>query len=151
MILYHYTSVWHLRQIMDTGYIKLSPSNLLYPVNMRIVNNCVVSDTDNYKPVIWTTTDDSFRAAPHGLAAPKGKKMLFDKTEVAIVFEDDPDFVQYESWAKKNNIDRKWFRELTRGCDYKSWFVSEKQKKYKDVAGIIFRPDIFELVKDGRA
>ena len=35
--LYHYTSRYQAEQIIQSGYLKLTPSNLIKPVDLRLV------------------------------------------------------------------------------------------------------------------
>lgn len=46
--LYHFTCAYHLPQILQDGYLKLTESNLRYPEKM-------------YKPVVWLTTSEKYR------------------------------------------------------------------------------------------
>lgn len=35
--LYHYTSRYQAEQIIEVGYLKLTPSNLIKPVDLKII------------------------------------------------------------------------------------------------------------------
>ena len=143
MTLYHYTSLYHLRQILDTGYIKLTASNLLQPVAPRLVNGVFVDETDNYKPVVWLTdTLDFGTAKANGLVGG-----MFDKTEVAIVIENATlkDFKYWVRWAKDNRMDKAWFKALTSDTpNFRSWYITEKPIPVDKSVPIVYRPDVLE-------
>lgn len=140
--LYHYTSLYHLQQILTDGEIKTSPSNLLKPVNPRIVNGCLCDETDIYKPVVWLTSVFDFNQAEKvGLSG-----SIFDKTEVAIQITTTlQGFYKWEKWAQQNQIDKNWFAALKKTAPgWKDFYVAESPIKIDDNCNIIFRPDIME-------
>ena len=57
--LYHYTSRYHLKKIMESGYLKLTPSDLIKPVDLKIIRyedghcSAVSEISDHVKPVVW--------------------------------------------------------------------------------------------------
>lgn len=53
--LFHYTNPYHLDEILASGKLKLTCSNLVRPVNGRMENHNFLSDTDGYRPVVWLT------------------------------------------------------------------------------------------------
>ncbi len=147
MTLYHYTSLYHLQKILDTGYLKLTPSGLLKPVAPRIVNGNFVDETDNYKPVVWLTDTLDFETANNnGLSGG-----IFDKTEVAIVIENATfkDFKYWVRWAKDNRMDKSWFKALTSTApNFQNWYISEKPIPINESVKIIYRPDILEKLNN---
>ena len=84
--LYHYTSRMQAEQIIKSGYLKLTPSNLIKPIDARIVKHedgtfGVVSEiSDPVKPVVWLT--DSEDASRMGLECPNNPDF---KKQVKIV------------------------------------------------------------------
>ena len=151
MPLYHYTSIYQLKLILDAKQIDLCPSNLLQPVDWYLVKDdngitTVADETDDHKPVIWFTNFLNFkRALKSGLNEPK--------TECAIMVE-NPDpaiFVKWDKWAIANGIEKKWFNALKRTTpEWPSFYVTEKPVIIRNEGiKIIFRPDIREMLGDG--
>ena len=159
MELYHYTSLVHLRQILDDGFLKPSPSDLKRPVNLRKEKDerggwSVVSDTDDYRPVVWAYDKLDFEHAMAATGLDRGEKYGYssvDKAECALVF-DGAGFSHWLTWARKNHISEKWLREMfTDGTDYRHWYVYEGRVYLDDVnARIIFRPDVAERLQRER-
>ena len=132
--LYHYTSRYQAEQIIQSGYLKLTPSNLIKPVDLRLVryedgNYGMVSDiSDPIKPVVWLT--DSLDVSGHGLEAfnaPNFKKRI----RITVPMKDS-----YKWWvtqAEKNRMNKKWFKAFTYGKRYGTWYVSEDPIMLDDV------------------
>ena len=141
--LYHYTSLYHLQQILADGEIKTAPSNLLKPVNPKIVNGCLCDETDTYKPVVWLTSVlDFYQAEKVGLSG-----SVLDKTEAVIQITTTPlqMFYKWEKWAQQNKIDKNWFEALKNTAPgWEDFYVTETPIKIDDNCKIIFRPDIME-------
>lgn len=144
MPLYHYTSLYQLKLIMDAKQIDLCPSNLVRPDDWYMVEDAngiptVADETDDFKPVVWLTNFLDFkRALKSGLNKPK--------TECAIVVK-NPDpacFVKWDKWAIANGIEKKWFNALKRTApEWPSFYVTEKPIVItNEGTGVIFRPDI---------
>lgn len=122
---YHFTSYNHMLEIAASGKIKLTCSNLLYPTNPRIVNGALVSDTDDYKPVVWLTNKDT----SDGLGVDpitRFKPVDDDKRRIRITIESGTLIVKkWLSWAYHNHMDAKWRDSLIKGQDYKTWYITE--------------------------
>ena len=58
-VLYHFTSVYHAIAIVDSGYLKLTESNLVSPDGTWQTE----LKSKNYKPVVWLTDSE----VPEGL------------------------------------------------------------------------------------
>lgn len=141
MRLYHYTSLEHLKAILEDGEIKTTASNLLKPVNMRLENGTLISDTDYYKPVVWFTTVHDFQKAK-GCGLEGGSA---DKTEVAVCVEMNERFQKWDVWANRNRINRAWFNTLKRTApQWETFYISEQPIPTDENVSIIFRPDIQE-------
>lgn len=148
LTLYHYTSIYHLRQILEDQEIKRTCSNLIPPKNPRIENNALVSDNDNYKPVVWFTSVLDFSKA--ALCGVDGG--LMDKTQVAIAVDVQPPLIAYkwDEWAIANGTDKEWFEAIKETApQWHTFYVTESPVKLGNNTGVIFRPDIFEKVKAG--
>lgn len=146
LTLYHYTSTAHLQQILTDREIKLTCSNLLPPKNPRIVNGNVVSDTDNYKPVVWFSSVLDFNAAAFcGLAG-----SIVDKTEAAIMVVIRPPMIAHKraEWATANDIETEWFNRLKATAPaWETFYITEYPVKFDENTRIIFRPDIAAELK----
>lgn len=62
--LYHYTNLINMKDILKSGALKLTPSNLKKPKDLhRGINqfgkHALISETDSYKPVVWLTNSAS--------------------------------------------------------------------------------------------
>ena len=145
MTLYHYTSLDHLQLILNSKKLELTASNLRPPVNPRweMGKNGIikfVSDNDDYKPVVWFSSELDFDNAT--------KNGLYDrKTEVAIVISNakPPMFRKWIKWVHENGIDSEWYKLLIKTApNYKTWYICEQEIPINDNVGIIFRPDIYE-------
>ena len=126
--LYHYTCKECVESILDEG-LRVSPSNLLPPVNMRIVNGSVVSDTDWYKPVVWLTDSDS--PEKNGLDGSS-----FNKKEIRISVEKTDEYKFWNIWANQNHMDKSWKKALTKGYNYLSWFVIERPVRVQEIVKV---------------
>ncbi len=60
-VLFHYTCKFHLPEILESGYLKLTDSNLIPPDGTLLTEIA----SKNYKPVVWLT--DSLCTDGHGL------------------------------------------------------------------------------------
>ena len=141
MKLYHYTSLNKLKKILNDKCIKTSPSNLLKPINPKIIDGVLKDKTDNYKPVVWfSNVFDFSRAKKMGLTA-----SAEDKTEAAIII-DANDAQKWAVWATNNNIDKSWFYALkTTAPEWKSFYIIEHYVIITEETKIVFRPDIMKL------
>lgn len=132
--LYHYTSRYQVEQIIEAGYLKLTPSNLIKPVDLKIVRNAdgnydaVSAISDPVKPVVWLT--DSLDTSGHGLensTAPDFKKRI----RITIPMKDS--YKWWVTWAERNRMNKSWFKAFTRGKRYGTWYVSEEPITLDDV------------------
>ena len=151
MILYHYTSLYHLEMILKDGYLKLTNSNLIEPKDAHIENGNVVSSTDSYKPVVWFSSLFDFdKAGDCGLSG-----SIVDKTEVAIHIDtaDFPlfPFYKWTDWAIKNNIEKAWFETLKRTAPlWDTFYVCESKIALPKKECIIIRPDMMKYIHERR-
>lgn len=151
MKLYHYTCIEHLHGILKDGEIKTTRSNLKEIVAPCIVNGIVTDPTDNYKPVVWFSSELDFDSAiKNGLDG-----SALDKTEVAIQIDTSGPqlFFKWDEWAIRNGIDKEWFGALKKTAPQWSYFyVTEHPVKITDNnARIIFRPDIAQRLAQGES
>ena len=132
--LYHYTSRYHLEKIMESGYLKLTPSDLIKPVDLKIIRyedghyGAVSEISDHVKPVVWMT--DSLDMAGHGLECPNNPDF---KKKVKITIPMNSAYKWWVTWAEKNRMNKKWFKYYTRGKRYGSWYISEEPIMLDDI------------------
>lgn len=121
--LYHYTAPQRWEQIKESGYLKLTPSNLLKPKNPKMVKQAdgtyvYADETDSYKPVVWFTN----------LTTPEGHGLIDVKTEIQIAVELKKEkHIWWVEWKDKNRMNKSWFKSMTKGgMRYGSWYVCEE-------------------------
>ena len=122
-LLYHYTAVLRWNQIKESGYLKLTPSNLLKPKNPHYIKQedgtlCYADETDSYKPVVWLTSSES----------PQNHSIGFMKEAIQIAIPYDEEKHQWwVTWKDKNRMDKSWCKKLiSNGQNYSSWYVCEE-------------------------
>lgn len=106
-VLYHCTSTYHLPQILESQYLKLTDANLR-------------ADIENYKNVVWLTDLEKPDAFALGLGG------ITDKTEIRITIEKKKNFKYWKVWSRKNKIDKAWADILERDRKPNNWWISEK-------------------------
>lgn len=137
-VFYHFTCFYHMMEIIASGKIKLTNSNLLEPVNMRIENGVAVSDTDYYKPVVWLTSKPAHSKI--GVFFPgSSPRPEYDKRRIRIEIPDlqELDIRPWSRWAAENGISPQWRAALTRGMDFSAWYITEKEIPITAVSHII--------------
>lgn len=128
-VLYHYTSRIQAELIMKKGYLKLTPSNLIKPTDPKLIRDedgvlsWVSEISDAVKPVVWLT--DSKDPSVHGL------DKLKEDVRITVPMKDS--YKWWVTWAERNRMNKKWFRDLTKGLKYGSWYVSEEIISLEDV------------------
>lgn len=128
--LYHFTSYEHLEKIVSSGKLKLTPSNLLAPKNLELVDGALVDrETDGYHPVVWMTDSDT----PEALGL-DGSSV--DKERVRLTIRKRPWHKPWGKWATAHNMDKAHRRKFTQGFKWKSWYVSELEIPLEDVIEI---------------
>lgn len=115
---YHFTSRYHLPVIFDWGYLKLTESNLLHPINLEDIV-LPKPARELYKPVVWLTRD----AAPVGLGL---LGSIVDKTEIRITLRKRDHYEPWVLWSHKNRINKPWAKKLERGNNPNGWYISEQ-------------------------
>ena len=132
--LYHYTSRYQAEQIIESGYLKLTPSNLIKPVDLKKVRredgiyDFVSEISDGVKPVVWLT--DSLDASGHGLEILKNPDI---KKRIRITVSMKESYKWWVTWAERNRMNKKWFKDFTYGKRYGTWYVSEEAILLDDV------------------
>lgn len=107
-LLYHYTSTYHLSQILESNYLKLTEGNLS-------------KEIENYKDVVWLTDMKEPNAFDLGL---DGSPV--DKTEIRITIARKNSFKYWKVWSRKNKIDKDWAKILEKDRKPNNWWISEK-------------------------
>ncbi|MEO1815520.1 MAG: hypothetical protein ABGU93_08030 [Acetobacterium sp.] len=129
--LYHYTSRYQAEQIIEAGYLELTPSNLIKPTDLRTVryedgNYGTVSEiSDPVKPVVWMT--DSLDGSEEYTKNPELKQRI----RISIPMKESYKF--WVVWAKKNRMNKQWFKDFTQNSRYGTWYISEDAIPLEDV------------------
>ena len=110
MILYHFTSRWHLQHIVLDGFIKTTESNVS-PHHAHAGSD-----------VVWLTSDPN--PATHS-GWKEGSAV--DKTEVRFTLElPDTEVRQWQWWSENYDIDLRWAAALESVGGHESWYVIER-------------------------
>lgn len=135
--LYHFTSTYHLKMILESRFLKLTPSGLKETKNPRVENGILIDDNMNYKPVVWLTDNDK----PLGLGL---EGSIVDKSEIRITLSKNDHYKYWLGWANKNLMNKKWQKEFIASTpQYKSWYISEQLIPIEDII-------IIENLKTGK-
>ncbi|WP_139241079.1 hypothetical protein [Anaerocolumna jejuensis] len=135
--LYHFTAndKNHIGRIMQTGYLKLTPSSLLKPTKwwneMRNGVKTFCTDTDDYKSVVWMTNKKN----AEGLGIDSGMSPAYvdAKKEICITIRMKDTFKWWNQWADENRMNKSWRKAFTSGMSYGSWYVSEEPIYMEDI------------------
>ncbi len=157
MFLYHFTSKYHLVDILKEGYLRLTPSNLEIPVNLHRDEETMtmVADNDDVRPVVWLTSSirisspevlgnnkyteqELDEAIRQGYIKESDKKKFLDsKDSVRIEVKKTSDMFRWTRWAQENGIDPEWFKKLKkRAKDNGNWYVVERKIPVSDFISI---------------
>lgn len=133
MRLYHFTSLENYVKIAESGYIDLSPSNLLPPdkatmqIRTRSDGSQYYWDKNNdYKPVVWLTTEELLDAQAQGLSQAK--------CVIRLAVNYNP--LMYEAWSKfadDNRMDKKWRQALEAGRAPETWYIRTSRIPYSEI------------------
>lgn len=137
----HYTSLENLMKIRKDKVIKLTASNLVKPIGLQLSNGNLVDITDSIKPVVWLTSDSSFKTAMNN-------GLTMNKTEVAIVIPGGVimNIMKWDKWAVRNGINKEWFDCLkSTAPNWETFYVSESPIPFSSATEVRLRPDV---VKD---
>lgn len=105
--LYHYTSKKQIELIMKTGYLKLTPSNLIKPIDIKLVKEedgiytYASALSDPVKPVVWLT--DSKDASCMGIDCPDGARR---KKRIRITVPMKDTYKWWVTWAKRYRMNK---------------------------------------------
>jgi hypothetical protein len=122
--LYHYTCLYHLQTIADTGYLNLTDANLTFK--------------EMTKMVVWLTDDANVtpeRKEFYGLGDACVPYEV-DKSVVKFVIPRKQHYKCWSEWKKQQKHDKDWIRKLEKGRRPKNWFVSEAEISLSDVSKI---------------
>ena len=114
-VLYHYTSIYHLPTILETGFLKLTESNLRIDIEM-------------HKPVVWATTTKE----PNGYGLGLDGSMV-DKTEIRIHLRKNNNFMHWSRFKKQNKHDKNFVQAIEKNRSPKTWWVSSQIIPLEDV------------------
>ena len=141
--LYHFTSKAHLLDIIKSGKIIRTCSNLLCPTNLRIVDGKYIDDeTDNHRPVVCLT--DSLSPDKHGFEGARPLDVPFQaykegtkkRIRLEILMRPELNIRRWGPWADENNMDQEWRKAFIRGKDWHSWYITESEIPLSEVVEI---------------
>lgn len=121
MILYHYTSRYHLPRIEADGQLRTTESNA------RLDREHAAPD------VVWLTTADW---------GPQGWQVgsVVDKGEVRLTVR-VPNAERWDRWARRHGVPAEVKAALAAsGGDWRSWYVSERAIPREDWLAVETRP-----------
>lgn len=152
-VMYHFTAndENHICKIMQTGYLKLTPSSLLKPTKWwnetRDGVRTFCTDVDDYKPVVWMTNKKN--AEGLGIDENMGTGYEDAKKEICITIRMKDAFKWWNQWADENRMNKSWRKAFTRGMSYGSWYVSEEPIYTEDIV-LIENVRTGEILYDNR-
>ena len=123
-VLYHYTSRYHLEEILKSNYLKLTESNLLPPDKDEIkAMKCgkwkPKPEHLLHKPVVWLT-----RSVDGSMTGLEGSK--YNKREIRITLNKRKHYEMWLIWSRQNRIKSSWAKVLERNNNPNEWYISEQ-------------------------
>ena len=136
--------------ILETGAIKCSNSQLRQPtaeearVQIKFTMGSSEPPTQREQellkqafigknPVVWFTDRKDPDRIGLDPCMNKPVELEYDKKQICIVVEQTPEFKHWQEWALKKHINLDWYRAITNGYDYKSWYILERPLKVSEV------------------
>lgn len=139
-VLFHYTCTCHLTAIFQSGFLKLTDSNLIAPDGTWETE----FRSRTYKPVVWLTDDNS----------PENQGLSDLKKEIKITVA-RRDYMKYwKTWKPRKEMPTWWRKAFCRGMNESSWYVSEQIIPFSDILKIENRLDgtvYYEAEKEAAA
>lgn len=136
---YHFTSLNHVNEILNSGYLRLTPSNLIEPkdakpgIDPETGNATIVSAmSDHVKPVVWLTAEGDVpldQAKAHGLNGPK--------TVIKCKIPMKTDYLWWHKWSDDNRMKTSWKKRFTRNTSYSTWYICEHRIPLEDIESIV--------------
>ena len=135
---YHFTSPNHLAEILNAGYLKLTPSNLIEPKDVTFGRDpetgnatMVSAMSDSVKPVVWLTTQDTI---PSNQASGHGLNGL--KTIIRCKIPMKADYLWWHKWSDDNRMKSSWKKRFIRNTSYSTWYICEHRIPLEDIEDI---------------
>jgi len=126
-VLFHYTCIYHLPAILQSGFLKLTDSNLIAPDGTLETE----LRSKSYKPVVWLTDSNS----------PEKMGLNDIKMEVKITVA-RRDYMKYwKAWEPRKEMPLWWRKTFCQGMNVSSWYVSERVVPFSDILKIENRYD----------
>ena len=132
--LYHFTSVFHLKEIIERGSLTRTRSQLKPLLNPRVVEGNYTDDNADYKPVVWLT--DSL--SPDKMGIDEAPFPEHDKTRIRLEIPMLPELgiLRWRTFADANDADPDCRKKIERGMNHHSWYVTEQEVPFSAVIGI---------------
>ena len=149
--------------ILEAGVIKCSNSQLKQPTaaETRVLNKFSKGSSEpptqieqellkqalyGKNPVVWFT--DRNDPEKIGLDPIKPMDFINDKKQICIVVEQTPEFKHWQEWALKKHINLDWYRTITNGYDYKSWYILERPLKLSETKEWLATDEAMKYIQD---
>ena len=134
MKLYHYTSLEQYVKIADSGYIDLSPSNLLPPDRASAQIRQYPDGSgfyfwdknQDYKNVVWLTSMED--------PDPEALGLTPRKCAIRLAVDYNPfTYIPWKKFADLNRMDKKWRRAFEDGRSPNTWYVRSSRLPFDEI------------------
>lgn len=135
MNFYHFTSLYHLEKIKESGYIKTTASNLFPPdkETFRVIDGKAMDKNYNYRQVVWLTNQIMPTAQSIGVNGSTVNKLA---VRLTISTDTVPDIKRWKYFADEEKMDATWRNLFEHGRKASSWYVVEHNIPLEDVIAI---------------
>lgn len=121
-VLYHYSCKERLFEILSSGYLKLTCSDIIMPDGTLEAELKAAA----YHPVVWLT--DSLSAEKMGLDG-----CAYNKKAIRFTVRKTADMEKWTEWEPQWEMRHEWKQAYCKGLNWKSWYISEKAILFDDI------------------
>ena len=136
-LLYHHTTFGHLLDIIESGYIKRTPSDLTLPKDITIdkAESEWVGDNDDYRPVVWLTS--SANVTQESLGTVQQVEPAWRKDVVSIAVRKANDIHSWFAWHTSNGGEPEVVKRFQETApDWSNWYICEREIPVDEFAEI---------------
>lgn len=124
-VLYHYSCKERLFEILSSGYLKLTCSDIIMPDGTQRTELKAAA----YHPVVWLT--DSLSAENMGLDG-----SAYNKKAIRFTVRKTADMKKWSEWEPQKEMNARWKSAYRKNRNWSSWYVSEQAIPLADVLKI---------------